>query len=221
MKKSLLLLPALLLISLMANAQLIKDRTGGKVTIGFDLFTDINTSDSYENFNLRSINQGFDTYITYNFPMAETKHTVSLGLGVSCHNYYMKNAWLSEPYNDVITFKEEPAVKKSKINLNYLDVPIEVNFRIADKFKISFGAKVSFLMQSKTKTKGDVFGDGHKWELKYKDITGLESIVYGVNARVGYRCVNVFVGYQLNNSFKSGKGPKILPFSIGIGIRAF
>ncbi len=76
-------------------------------------------------------------------------------------------------------------------------------------------------MQSKTKTKGDVFGDGHKWELKYKDITGLERIVYGVNARVGYRCVNVFVGYQLNNSFKSGKGPKILPFSIGIGIRAF
>lgn len=221
MKKSLLLLPALLLISLMANAQLIKDRTGGKVTIGFDLFTDINTGDSYENFNLRSINQGFDTYITYNFPMAETKHTVSLGLGVSCHNYYMKNAWLSEPYNDVITFKEEPAVKKSKINLNYLDIPLEVNFRIADKFKISIGAKVSFLMQSKTKTKGDVFGDGHKWELKYKDITGLESIVYGLNARVGYRCVNVFVGYQINNSFKTGRGPEILPFSIGIGIRAY
>ena len=221
MKKSFLLLAALIMTSFMANAQLIKDRTNGQVTIGFDLFTDINTSSSYENFDLRAINQGFDTYITYNLPMAETKHTVSLGLGVSSHNYYMKNAWLSEPYADVITFTEEPAVKKSKINLNYLDIPLEVNFRIADKFKISIGAKVSFLMQSKTKVRGDVFGDGHKWEIKYKDITGLESIVYGVNARMGYRCVNVFVGYQLNNSFKSGRGPEILPFSIGIGIRAY
>lgn len=221
MKKTFLLLSALLMISLGANAQLIKDRTNGKITVGFDLFTDINTGSSYENFNLRAINQGFDTYITYNLPMSETKHTVSLGLGVSCHNYYMKNAWLSNPYTEVITFKEEPATKKSKINLNYLDIPFEINFRIADKFKISIGAKVSFLMQSKTKTKGDVFGDGHKWELKYKDINGLESIVYSVNARMGYRCVNLFVGYQINNSFKSDRGPEIMPFSIGIGIRAY
>lgn len=221
MKKIFLLLPALLLISLAANAQLIKDRTNGKVTVGFDLYTDINTGSSYENFNLRAINQGFDTYITYNFPMSNTKHTVSLGFGVTSHNYYMKKAWLSEPYADVIEFKAEPAVKKSKINLNYFDIPLEVNFRIADKFKISFGAKVSFLMQSKTKTKGDVFGDGHKWELKYKDITGLESIVYSVNARMGYRCVNVFVSYQINNAFKVERGPEIMPFSIGIGIRAY
>lgn len=221
MKRIFFLLTALLLTSLMANAQLIKDRTNGKITVGFDLFTDINTGSGYENFDLRAINQGFDTYITYNFPMGESKHTVSLGAGVSCHNYYMKNAWLADPYADVITFKEESATKKSKININYFDIPLEINFRIADKFKISVGAKVSFLMQSKTKTKGDVFGDGHKWELKYKDITSLESIVYGVNARMGYRCVNLFVGYQINNSFKSDRGPEILPFSIGIGIRAF
>lgn len=221
MKRKLVLLSALFLISLMANAQLIKDRTGGKVTVGFDLFTDINTGSRYDNFNLRAINQGFDTYITYNFPMSESKHTVSLGVGVSCHNYYMKKAWLSDPYAEVITFEENEAVKKSKINLNYLDIPLEINFRIADMFKISFGAKVSFLMQSKTKTKGDVFGDGHKWELKYKDVNALESIVYSVNARVGYRSVNVFVGYQLNNAFKSDRGPEILPFSIGIGIRPY
>lgn len=221
MKKTFLLLPALLLFSLMANAQLIKDRTNGKVTIGFDLFTDINTGSKYENFNLRAINQGFDSYITYNFPMAETKHTVSLGVGVSCHNYYMKKAWLSEPYNHAITFEENDAVKKSKININYFDIPLEINFRIADKFKISVGAKVSFLMQSKSKVKGDVFGDGHVWEMKYKAINALENIVYSVNARMGYRCVNVFVSYQINNAFKADRGPEIMPFSIGIGIRPY
>lgn len=221
MRRNFLILATMMMLSLMANAQLFKDRTNGQVTMGFDLFTDINTGSKYENFDLRNINQGFSTYLTYNFPMGESKHTVSLGAGVTFHNYYMKNAWLSEPYNHVITFTENANIKKSKININYLDIPMELNFRIADKFKISFGAKVSFLMSSKSKVVGYVYGDGHKWEIKYNEINALESIIYSAFARVGYRCVNLFVGYQFNNSFKQDRGPEILPFSIGIGIRAY
>ena len=220
MKRQFFLLSALLLLSFMANAQLFKDRTNGQITMGFDLYTDINTGASYENFKLRGINQGFGTYITYNFPMGESKHTVSLGLGVSSHNYYMKKAWLAEPYNHIITFEANTAVKKSKININYMDIPLEVNFRIADMFKISFGAKVGFLMGSRSKVIGDVYGDGHKWEVKYGSINALESIVYSAFFRAGYRCVNLFLGYQFNSSFKQDRGPEVLPFSIGIGIRA-
>lgn len=220
MRKSFLIVLTLMIVPFMAEAQLIKDRTNGKVTMGFDLFTDINTGGSYENFNLRAINQGFGTYLTYNFPMGDSKHTVSLGAGISCHNYYMKNAWLAEPYGDKIEFKEA-SVSKSKINLNYMDIPMELNFRIVDKFKISFGGKVSFLMSSKTKANGDVFGDGHKWEIKYGTLNALESIVYSAFARIGYRCVNLYIGYQFTNSFKQNIGPEVMPFSIGIGIRAY
>ncbi len=60
MKKRFFLLTAMLLVSFMASAQLIKDRSNGLVTMGFDLFSDINTGSKYENFNLRAINQGFD-----------------------------------------------------------------------------------------------------------------------------------------------------------------
>ena len=219
MKKCFLIV-TLVLVSFVANAQLITDRLNGKVTMGFDLFTDINTGNRYENFNLRAINQGFGTYITYNFPMGESKHTVSLGAGVTSHNYYMKNAWLSNVHAYKIEFTE-CSVKRSKINLNYFDIPLEVNLRIADKFKISFGAKVSFLMSSKSKVIGDVYGDGHRWNVRYGNVNALESVVYSVFARMGYRCVNLFVGYQLNNSFKKDRGPEILPFSIGIGIRPY
>lgn len=220
MRKHFFLLSALLLVSFMANAQLIKDRTNGKITVGFDLFTDINTGSGYENFDLRAINQGFGTYLTYNFPMGESKHTVSLGAGVSFHNYYMKNAWLSEPYGYEINFTEV-SVKKSKINFNYFDLPMELNFRIADKFKISFGAKVGFLIGSKSKVIGDVYGDGHKWEVRYGSLNAVESIVYSAFARIGYRSVNLFFGYQFNSSFKQDRGPEVLPLSIGIGIRAY
>lgn len=220
MKKSVFLFSVMFLVSFVANAQLIKDRTNGKLTMGFDLFSDINTGSKYEDFNLRAINQGFGTYLTYNFPMGESKHTVSLGIGVSSHNYYMKDSWLSNPHDYVITFTEG-AVKKSKINLNYFDIPMEVNFRIVDKFKISFGAKVSFLMSSRMKVRGYVMGDGRIWEVKYGNINALESVIYSAFARIGYRSVNIYVGYQLTNSFKKDRGPEILPFSIGIGLRAY
>ncbi len=220
MRKSFLLLLVMMLMSFVAKAQLIKDRTNGLITLGFDVYTDINTGSKYENFDLRAINQGFGTYLTYNLPMGESKHTVSLGVGYSCHNYYMKNAWLAEPYAHTITFVEAET-KKSKVSFNYMDIPLELNFRIADKFKISFGAKVSFMMIVNSKAVGYMYGDGHKWEIKYRDVNAAQSIVYSAFARVGYRCVNLFVGYQFNNSFKEGRGPEILPFSIGIGIRAY
>lgn len=219
MKKCLLIL-ALMSVSFMANAQLIKDRTNGKVTMGFDFFTDINTGSKYEYFDLRAINQGFGTYLTYNFPMGDSKHTVSLGAGYTCHNYYMKNAWLEEPYAHSIEFTEA-TVKKSKLNFHYMDIPLEVNLRIADKFKISFGAKVSFLIQANSKAVGYMYGDGHKWEVKFNNINAAESIIYSSFARFGYRSVNLYIGYQFTSPFKEGRGPQILPFSIGIGIRPY
>ena len=219
MKKCFLIL-ALVLVSFMANAQLIKDRSNGKVTMGFDIFTDINTGSKYENFDLRAINQGFGTYLTYNFPMGDSKHTVSLGAGYTCHNYYMKNAWLAEPYAHAIEFTEA-TVKKSKLNFHYMDIPLEVNLRIADKFKISFGAKVSFLIQANSKAVGYMYGDGHKWEVKFNNINAVESIIYSSFARFGYRSVNLYVGYQFTSPFIEGRGPQILPFSIGIGIRPY
>lgn len=220
MKKGFLILLALMSVSFMANAQLIKDRTNGKVTMGFDFFTDINTGSKYENFDLRAINQGFGTYLTYNFPMGDSKHTVSLGAGYTCHNYYMKNAWLAEPYAHSIEFTEA-TVKKSKLNFHYMDIPLEVNLRIADKFKISFGAKVSFLIRANSKAVGYMYGDGHKWEVKFNNINAAESIIYSSFARFGYRSVNLYIGYQFTSPFKEGRGPQILPFSIGIGIRPY
>lgn len=228
MKKQIFLLAVLLTMSFMANAQLLKDRTNGKMTVGFDLFTDVNQGKGgYENFNLRTINQGFNAYITYNMPMGESKHTVSFGVGVSCHNYYIKSAYLADPYTTPMAFTHG-YTKKSKLNFNYFDIPMELNFRIANKFKISFGGKIGFLLSSKTKIKGKIFPveeDSeeieHMWEVQYRNLSGTESVIYSAFARIGYRCINLYIGYQFTSSFKKDKGPELMPLSIGIGIRAY
>ena len=58
MKKTSLLFILLFLLTSLSNAQVLSERTDGKVIIGADLFTDFNTGAAYENFDLRGINQG-------------------------------------------------------------------------------------------------------------------------------------------------------------------
>lgn len=222
MKKHGLLLLMLLIFTTIANAQLISERSNGKITIGGDIFTDFSLGKKYDNFNLRTINQGVDFYLTYNFSIAKTKHTVSLGVGFSSHNYYMKNAYLAEPYADTIQFANLAySYKRSKINVNYIDVPIEINFRIQEKIKISLGFKVGILTTGKSKYVGELDESGQVYRVKYSRISQLERYVYSGTFRVAYRSFNIFAAYQFTRTFKDNLGPDILPLSIGIGFRAF
>lgn len=224
MKKRFSFLAALLmLMTLAANAQLIDDKTNGKVTLGGDVFTDINTGKGYENFKLRAINTGGDFYLTYNFKMGESKHTVSLGLGMTFHNYQLKNSYLSGAgaYADTTFFTEKSDLKNSKLNINYFDIPLEINFRIADKFKISVGFKFGIMMYAKSKYKGEIDDDGIMQKVKYGKIKNIEQYAYTVTLRLAYRGINIFTQYQFNNSYKKGLGPEVIPFSIGLGFRAF
>jgi len=222
-KRFSILAALLLLMTFAANAQLINERTNGKVTLGGDVFTDINTGDKYDNFKLQAINVGGDFYLTYNFKMGESKHTVSIGAGMTFHNYYMKNSYLTGEgaYADTTYFTENSEVKSSKLNINYFDIPLELNFRIADKFKVSAGFKFGIMVYAKSKVKGDINGDGNTWKVKYGGINNIEQYSYAVTLRLAYRAINIFCQYQFNNSYKKGLGPQVIPFSVGIGLRAF
>jgi len=224
MKKRLSILVALLLVATFAaNAQLIHDRTNGKLTLGGDVFTDINVGAKYDNFKLKAINMGGDFYLTYNMKMGESKHTVSLGLGMTFHNYYMKNCYLSGAggYADTLFFTELEGVKNSKVNTNYFDIPIELNFRIADKFKVSVGFKFGILVYAKSKARGDFYGDGTDYRVKYGKLNNTEQYAYTVTLRLAYKAINIFAQYQFNDTFKKGLGPEVIPLSLGIGLRAF
>ena len=81
MKKTSLLLILLFVFASLSHAQLISERTDGKVVIGADVFTDISTGKAYENFSLRDINQGVSVYSMFNFKFEKTPHYASVGVG--------------------------------------------------------------------------------------------------------------------------------------------
>lgn len=222
MKRKAFLFVVLFLSSMITRAQLLSERTNDLISIGFEMFTDFNTGKAYDNFKLRSINQGVSVYSMFNFPIAESKHTASVGLGVTSHNYYMKGTYLQTPYNDVAEFANVIYdYKRSKINVNYLDIPIEVSFRIADKFKVSAGFKFGIMLSGKSKYIGELYDDDKTYYVKLCRIKNLEKYVYSATLRIAYRSFYIFGAYQFSDTYKNGTGPEIKPLSIGIGVRPF
>ena len=171
---------------------------------------------------MRDINQGFSAYSMFNFQINESPHFASIGVGFTSHNFYTKGTYVTEPYLNKITFLDVPFdYKRSKINVTYVDIPIEMSFRIKDKFKISAGFKFGILTTGKTKFVGELKNDGQMWRIKHCRMNNLEKYVYSVTLRMAYKSVYIFGAYQFGNTFKDGTGPQIKPLSIGIGVRPF
>ena len=161
MKKVIFTLIALA-VSATSFAQLIADKTDNKITVGFDIFHDfqLNTSDFWD---ARGVNQGASWYITYNFPLGESKkHTVSIGAGMSHHNYFSYTR-IQNPYADTlqyVQYRDDENFKRFKVNANYVDIPLELRFRIKDQIKIGVGFKLGILVMGKTKYVGPDYTEG-------------------------------------------------------------
>lgn len=221
--KRILFTLAALLIATCASAQLIANKTDNKVTVGFDVFNDfqLGTNDVWD---ARGFNQGASWFVTYNFPLGESKkHTVSIGAGMTYHNYFSYSHILN-PYSDNLEYeqcRDMENFRRFKVNTNYADIPLELRFRIKDQIKIGVGFKLGILVMGKTKYVGP---DADGTIVHHKDtyINNLERYTYSATLRVGWKWVSAFAAYQLNPVFEVGhNAPVIHPLSVGVAISPF
>lgn len=223
MKRILFTLVALLFAS-SSFAQLIANKTDKTFTMGLDFFNDFQLS-TPDNWDARMVNQGFSCALTYNFPLGDSKkHTVSVGLGYSGHNYFSKTR-ITNPYTtdtlNLVQYADVDGFKRFKVNCNYIDVPIELRFRIKDAWKIGVGFKVGYLVMAKTKFVGNN-DNGVRIHEKLCYINNVENFAYTATLRVGYKSVNLFAALQLNPVFEVGhNAPNIMPLSVGVTFAPF
>lgn len=240
MKKVLFTLIALV-FSATAFAQLIANKTDKRVTFAFDLFNDFQLGAS-DNWDPRMVNQGVSSMLTYNFPLGESsKHTVSIGLGVSMHNYFSYSRILNPYTNGDLVYKNYRDVdgfKRFKVNPVYGEVPLVLNFRIKDQIKIGIGFKVGIKLAAKTRFVGpDDIGtltdaDGNTLTLtddsgvtvneKYQNISNIERMAYSATLRIGWKWVSIYTAYQFNQVFSVGhNAPVFHPLSVGVTFTPF
>jgi len=232
MKKVLFTLIALV-ISTTAFAQLIANKTDKRVTFGIDLFNDFQLAPS-DNWDPRVVNQGVSFALTYNFPLGEsTKHTVSIGAGMTSHNYFSYTRILN-PYTngdfEYKSYRDDENFKRFKVSPTYVDIPMELRFRIKDAVKIGVGVKVGVMIGTKTRyvgpddTEGSILTDesGATINEKYLYISNVERMAYSATLRAGWKWVSVFAAYQINPVFSVGhNAPTFHPLSVGISLAPF
>ena len=208
MKKVLFTLIALA-ISATSFAQLIANKTDKKVTFGLDLFSDFQLAPS-ENWDPRGFNQGVSFALTYNFPLGEsTKHTVSIGLGMSSHNYFSYSR-IKNPYtNDNFEYQ------------SYRDTEGAVKIGVGFKVGIKFGAKTRYV--GPDDGEGSLTdGNGVTVDNTILNISNVERMAYSATLRVGWKWVSAFAAYQLSPVFTVGhEAPVFHPLSVGLTIAPF
>ncbi len=231
MKKALFTLIALV-ISATSFAQLIANKTDKKFTFGFDLFSDFQLAPS-DNWDPRGFNQGVSFALTYNFPLGESKkHTVSIGAGMSSHNYFSYTRILNPYTNGDLEYKDYRDVenfKRFKVNPTYGEIPLELRFRIKDAVKIGVGFKVGIMIATKTKFVGPddeegtlTDGSGVMVHEKLCYISNVERLAYSATLRVGWKWVSAFASYQFSPVFSVGhNAPVFHPLSVGLSFAPF
>lgn len=219
MKKAALLF-VLALFASSLSAQIITDKTSKAFSVGFDLYTDILTKTPAD-YTPRTINQGFNVFMTYNFALGKSPHTFSIGTGIRSQNFY-SNTKIDDLNADTIRFSPiTNNYKRSKINLVYLDFPAEFRFRFNSNWKVGVGFKLGIAIDSKIKYVGDISPIGPRVHHKSKKINSLERYTYGPTFRLGYKWFNVFAYYQPSRVFNNDLGPEFYPLSVGFTLTPF
>jgi len=165
------------------------------------------------------------------------KFFIEWGAGVTWYNFKFNNraAVISKDNNGVI-FTQDPRplpFSKSKLTAAYVNLSIvpmidfggssrkpmvfngdRLNFDKRGSFRVGFGPYVGYRLDSYAKMVWEENGDTKKSHIH--DNFYLNNLRYGLRAQIGYRDMDLFFNYDLNDLFIEGKGPRLHAFSFGI-----
>jgi len=213
----------ILLIPARVDAQVINEANKKRISIGVGMFTDIwqNVPSAIK---VRTINQGFNVFATYNLPFGKSNFGFSVGLGLRVHNLY--GNFQVKGYNDSIQLEKIPdsiSYQRSKIVFPYIELPIEFRFKTKYKFAVAIGFKVGYMFPAHTKWVGDdyLFNTDDKLRVNFRNIQYLEKFSYGPTLRIGYKWFHLTAYYSLSKIFTKNKGPEMTPLSVGFVLMPF
>jgi hypothetical protein len=182
-------------------------------------------------FGSRNVN----VYYYFPFRLGQSKFTVNTGVGFGLdrfkftNQHYLADTTIRDGDFELVPNSRKagityPGMRKSFLNMNYVDVPLELRFNlnpddIARTFWVSAGARAGYLINANTKVKYKI--DGETEVIKVKQRHGLSQFRYSASLRMGIGNFNWFGFYNLSPLFEKGKGPsstEMTTFTLGISL---
>lgn len=175
---------------------------------------------------LRNINRGINFSLMYQHRFGKSNFGVAGGLGIGSQNMYMKNAVLGTN-SGISEFKflaSGVSLQKSKLNMTFLEAPVEFNYKTKGHLTFALGAKAGYLIADKTKYVGpEDITNNNSTEVKKKVHNNPNILKYklGAFALIGYKWINLTANYGFTNLFEENKGPEMSPLTVGVLVRPY
>ena len=155
------------------------------------------------------------------------KHSpVSLAMGpeFAFNNFMLSgnNKWVNNNgRTDVVREIDGRQFQKSKLASSSVNLPLMLRLTLRDShykstFTLGAGGFVGYRIKSWTKLK--YTSNGTTYKDKEDGSYNMENFLYGLQGTIGYRHLELFAKYNMNNLFKAGVGPDTQILSFGVRI---
>jgi Outer membrane protein beta-barrel domain len=175
--------------------------------------------------------RSFGFYFMLDFPFKTDPHfSVGAGLGVSSSNIYFDKQYVNViSLSGTLPFTDQSSAehyKKSKLVNTYVELPIELRYAVDPEhtnntWKFALGIRPGLMLSAYTKVK-DLQNNAGQLENAYiqkqSDKHYFNGSRLATTARISYGVFGIFAMYQPTPLIKSGQGPTLNPFSIGLVI---
>ncbi len=211
----------------------------------------MNFAPEYEYFDLnmtKSIKVGINIFEQNLSLCKNQKWGIVTGLGWEINNYRFDDNVSLVPDSSVIKgyFNDGVSMKKSKLVVNYVEVPVLLEFQTnghskSNSFHLTAGMIFGLRFASHTKQYYNETNREYEWlevdpetgnkiptnpptffqspgtkKTKNRDDFHLNPFKADATVRIGWGWVNLFGTYSLTTLFREGKGPELYPFSVGL-----
>lgn len=203
------------------KSKILGEKTIRRVSVGAEIYQDF-WMNWPKGMDVRAINQGGGGFVMYNVPFGSSPISFSIGAGLGFHNLY-SDCTIENIKADTIKFiriNDTIDYNRSKLGLTYLDFPLELRLVTKDKFRVSVGVKLGYLLDAKTKYKGENIA-GDRITVKTRQVDNVDKFRFGPTIRFGYDWFQVMGYFSVTQIFEKGYGPELYPISVGITFMPF
>ena len=148
--------------------------------------------------------------------------SLTVGPEFAFNNYMLSgnNKWVNNNgRTDVVRETNGRQYQKSKLATSSVNLPVMLRLQLRDShyrptFLVGAGGFVGYRIKSWTKLK--YTNEGTTYKDKEDGSYNMENFQYGLQGTIGYRDLEFFAKYNMNNLFKAGAGPDTQVLSFGL-----
>lgn len=184
----------------------------------------LNTPDSI---NTKGLSRSVNVYFMLDFPFKSSqKLSAAIGVGVGSDHVFLDDNFADvKGRTSTLRFLDTAGVsiKKTKVVTTYLEAPIELRYmsnpEMSDKsFKMALGVKVGTMLRAGTRSRITKNTTLPNYLLKESSKNYFNTTRIVGTGRIGYGHFTLFGTYQFTPLLKTGVGPQIRPYTIGISL---